>query len=82
MGMMEKEEQSTTGWERWKIKIITRGMDGRSLWVLTSQRVYTQLLSSLPWVVMPQMHESGPFQVSATSYGQPRETTEHLLGPI
>ena len=28
---------------------------------------------------MPQLHESGPFQ---SSYGQPRETTQHLLGPI
>ena len=28
---------------------------------------------------MPRLHESGPFQ---GSYGQPRETTQHLLGPI
>ena len=27
---------------------------------------------------MPRLHESGPFQ---GSYGQPRETTQHLLGP-
>ena len=32
-----------------------------------------------PWVVMPRVHESGHFQ---GSYGQPRETTQHLLGPI
>ena len=29
--------------------------------------------------VMPRLQESGPFQ---GSYGQPRETTQHLLGPI
>ena len=34
---------------------------------------------SLTWVVMPRLHDSGPFQ---GSYGQPRETTQHLLGPI
>ena len=28
---------------------------------------------------MPRLHESDPFQ---GSYGQPRETTQHLLGPI
>ena len=28
---------------------------------------------------MPWLHESDPFQ---GSYGQPRETTQHLLGPI
>ena len=28
---------------------------------------------------MPRLHESGPFQ---GSYEQPRETTQHLLGPI
>ena len=28
---------------------------------------------------MPRLHESGPFQGSC---GQPRETTQHLLGPI
>ena len=28
---------------------------------------------------MPRLHESGPFQ---GSYGQSRETTQHLLGPI
>ena len=33
---------------------------------------------SLPWVVMPGLHESGPFQ---GSYGQLRERTQHL-GPI
>ena len=35
--------------------------------------------SVLSWVVMPRLHESGPFQ---SSYGQPRETIQHLLGPI
>ena len=34
---------------------------------------------AFPWVVMPRLHESGPFQ---GSYGQPRETPLHLLGPI
>ena len=34
---------------------------------------------SFPWFVMPRLHESGPFQ---GSYGQPREPTQHLLGPI
>ena len=32
-----------------------------------------------PWVVIPRLQESGPFQGSD---GQPRETTQHLLGPI
>ena len=41
--------------------------------------VYTRLLSTFPWVVMPRLHKSGPFQ---GSYGPPRETTQHLLGPI
>ena len=38
-----------------------------------------EMLTSI-WLVMPRLHESGPFQ---GSYGrQPRERTQHLLGPI
>ena len=50
----------------------------------TSIRVYTQLLSSLLWVVMPRLHKSSPFQ---GSYGQPRKTTParsylNYFGPV
>ena len=39
----------------------------------------TQLLMSLPWVVMPRLNRSSP---SKGSYGQPRETLQHQLGPF
>ena len=57
----------------------TRGTAGRSLSDLPPRVYVHDCYKSLPWLVMPGRHESGPFQ---GSYGQPSETTQHLLGPI
>ena len=46
---------------------------------VTGRDVIKSSVLEIVWVVMPRLHESGPFQ---GSYGQARETTQHLLGPI
>ena len=54
-------------------------VSARIILALVFISVASTLWPSLPWVVMPRLHESGPVQ---GSYGQPRDTTQHLLGPI